>query len=786
MPFASLVLLGMTLAQPTYPTPAEAGFHHCALIYGRETRDADDLALYATYQVDGQPRAWLFDSYLFLIFTTPSGRRTENGPTDMADWQYHLDTWFAPGRDLHALDEAIERASAVLGPPPAKRQIMLAIPWPDPAVTDFGDVDGDGRSEDLSQSADVDRVFDWYLTQMTQRFAAAGFRHLELWGGYWMNEGVRPIDQRNCRAAGEWLHANDLRFLWIPWYRAPGYDEWADLGFDLALLQPNYAFWEQHHGGRRRNRIQLAAELAQAAGMGIEIEMSGAPRQRPADLLWRHYLRDGAPDRGGYQAGATAYYLSTANVELLARSADLELRSLYDDLATYVAGGVIAEPERDLTWTDAAGTPLPLDRSGWGAPMDLARAETRFPATLTVADLTVYLDEPAGTQPWRGQARVEWLLPGETAWQPGSWALRGTASAADLHHQVLVLPVGRAIDGLRVSFESVDGALPRVTGLAPLERGPLPALDNLALGQPYTVDPPEEATYPDRGGQLNDGLISERGYSDGQAVGWHRGQIAVTFDLGAAQPVDEVRAHLQGGGQAAIIWPDDSLALLGADEPPSPVTAALADRGVPGAWALPQRVVVTHNLAPDAQLGYLAYRPAAPTPARWITLVFRTTAWLMLSEVEILSGGVNIAPTASYVIAPGPSPNPDTRYADDGQRLTSGVIATAYGRQTTGWQGQAPREITVDLGRARPVSEVTLWSLSGREAGITGLARVEIELSPDRVNWQPAGVALASTAPENLAGAEPYTLPLAATARYVRARVTAGNGWAMVSQIEVR
>ncbi|HAZ63833.1 MAG TPA: hypothetical protein DCZ72_09545 [Armatimonadetes bacterium] len=145
-----------------------------------------------------------------------------------------------------------------------------------------------------------------------------------------------------------------------------------------------------------------------------------------------------------------------------------------------------------------------------------------------------------------------------------------------------------------------------------------------------------------------------------------------------------------------------------------------------------------------------------------------------------------MAPTASYVIAPGPSPNPDTRYADDGQRLTSGVIATAYGRQTTGWQGQEPREITVDLGRARPVSEVTLWSLSGREAGITGLARVEIELSPDRVNWQPAGVALASTAPENLAGAEPYTLPLAATARYVRARVTAGNGWAMVSQIEVR
>ena len=101
-----------------YPSPEAAGFHHCALIYDRGQRTAHDLAPYVAEVVDGTPRAWLFDAFLFLITRTPSARSTMKDPTRREDWQYHLDRWFAPGRDLSALDAALTAAVPVLGAPP--------------------------------------------------------------------------------------------------------------------------------------------------------------------------------------------------------------------------------------------------------------------------------------------------------------------------------------------------------------------------------------------------------------------------------------------------------------------------------------------------------------------------------------------------------------------------------------------------------------------------------------------------------------------------------------------
>jgi hypothetical protein len=80
--------------------------------------------------------------------------------------------------------------------------VILAIPCPNPGVREFGDVGGDGKSEDLSTPGGRETLLGWYLGEARRRFESAGFRHLRLWGFYWMREdmpaGARPLHRRPC------------------------------------------------------------------------------------------------------------------------------------------------------------------------------------------------------------------------------------------------------------------------------------------------------------------------------------------------------------------------------------------------------------------------------------------------------------------------------------------------------------------------------------------------------------------------------------------------------------
>src|SRR5512140_996941 len=102
-------------ARADYPTPEAAGFHHCALIYEAQRRG---VAEFTPYVADA--RGWLFDSFLFLHYGTSRGVGTSDGETRKGDWLEQLDAWFSPGRDLAALDEAIEQQRTRLGTPPPR------------------------------------------------------------------------------------------------------------------------------------------------------------------------------------------------------------------------------------------------------------------------------------------------------------------------------------------------------------------------------------------------------------------------------------------------------------------------------------------------------------------------------------------------------------------------------------------------------------------------------------------------------------------------------------------
>ncbi|MEI6500843.1 MAG: hypothetical protein WCP21_07430, partial [Armatimonadota bacterium] len=94
-----LLLLTATLAHAEYPTPQQAGFHHCALLYESAPRGVAELLPYVADE-----RGWLFDAFLFLRQGTSRHVSTLDGQTTLPDWQEHFATWFQPDRDLTALD----------------------------------------------------------------------------------------------------------------------------------------------------------------------------------------------------------------------------------------------------------------------------------------------------------------------------------------------------------------------------------------------------------------------------------------------------------------------------------------------------------------------------------------------------------------------------------------------------------------------------------------------------------------------------------------------------------
>ncbi|NLI01631.1 MAG: DUF4855 domain-containing protein, partial [Chthonomonadales bacterium] len=533
------------------PTPEQVGFHHCALIYERKTRSKADLLPYVSHVASGRPRAWLFHAFLFLHFTARSGVRTDDGPTTRSDWEYQLDQWFAPGRDLHALDEAVAEAARRLGKPPRPRLVLLTIPYPNPTVRDFG-AGLDGASLDLQDQDGVRKAAEWYVGEAVRRFASAGFRHLKLWGIYWMREEMPLSDEPRVRTVADVVHQAGLKFAWIPWWRASGFDRWRVPGFDVAFLQPNYAFHAWTHGGSvRRNRLAAAADLAAKHGLGIEMEAGDVVNSEADRLAFLHYLADGATGMLDYQRSAMAYYLGTETIERISTSNRPQDRLVYDSLARYIAGNRVPDPSPRLA----------LNRTG-----DVL--EARLSSQRRISALDILLDEPDRSAAWTGQVEVLVRKSRAESWRAGGWAIRSGYDETAGSRQVITVPIGQVASELRVVAHGQNGRplVPARLVAETLERET--PRSHAARGCAYVVSPRASGVYDDDGAKLTDGYVPERGFSEGRSVGWTSPSVAVSFDLGASRRFDRIEAVCQGGSYAAVNWPADAIAMISDDAPP--------------------------------------------------------------------------------------------------------------------------------------------------------------------------------------------------------------------------
>lgn len=771
-----------------FPDPKVVGFRNCALIYEQENRGVEELRHYvAAPGKDGSPR-WGFDAFLFLTLYH-KGEETSYMKSDKALWEHWLDRYFRPGKDIAALDQAVESFGKA---PPEKRKVIITIPWMSDEVTEFGDVDNDGVTENLAQPVDRAKVARWYIDLVAARFKAQNYRHLELWGFYWMREDLIR-DKGNAKLVSAIVKEKGYKLLWIPYYYAAGWEQWRELGMDVAILQTSYPFYSWIDGGRARpNRIAAAADAARAHGLGIEIEGRGL--KSPAERrMFRQMLSAGKKSEQGYQSGAQAYFLSYNVVERLARSSEPDEALLYNELIDYLNGREVKldHSREPAQWTIRDGA----------RPFSVV-AEAALPQPGVVALLDLFFKDADSAAPWLGQMEVFVKERADGGWLPAGWAIGGNQDSYDGKRNAyergfrnLTAPVGgRPVVALRAVITGQRHKLENFKLHCDFFGPQLAGRGNLAYRKPYeTTLPKKTAVYSDNPStnKLIDGVTSSRDYT--AYMGWE-GNPEVCFvalRLGDGVAFDEVRIHTRGGTQDAVNFPVAPCLVLSDTAP---------FLGLDGIGAIPepnplildyQQLVTTETISPYCRLGYMQFKLPEARSFRHLGFSGEVSGWLMLSEIELLYQGKTLKlENCTYSVRPAPTVHGRDSNSVNGIRLTDGIIAErAWFAPYYGWQGDGEQTFTIDLEEEKTFREAAAYFVKDIDYGVVPPKAVSFAFSRDGQTWSSERPATGDEPATRHGVAKRILAVDSTTARYVRVRVKGADerwAWTMMSEIEIR
>ncbi len=343
-------------------------YHH----NGMAGYTVEDLIPYVAYvDKEGNPKDIMFDSALFLYSTgtMPSGGSAHEG-SYKSDWEWCVEDLFKPNYNLNALDKAVGQVKEALSlDDDYKYNVTLTLYNPYAHVTDFGDVDGDGVSENMSVYENRVKALNWYIDLLNQRFQAANFQNIQLVGYYWWDEYVDYADpnaEKMLNSVSEKVHSLGKDFFWIPWFTAPGFSDWSQYGFDVACMQPNYVFSTDPS----YSNIINCEKYTEMYGMGVEIETwEACLSDKVFYERYMEYIAAGA-EYGYMNDTVCMYYQSFFTFRDAANSDNLMARSVYDITYQFIKGQVQHTPNgiNDISFTAKKNTPfvgkleLPADK----------------------------------------------------------------------------------------------------------------------------------------------------------------------------------------------------------------------------------------------------------------------------------------------------------------------------------------------------------------------------------------------------------------------------------------
>ncbi|MBR6563455.1 MAG: DUF4855 domain-containing protein [Clostridia bacterium] len=290
-----------------------------------------DLLPYTAYlDKNGNIKDFFFDSYLFLpcMDYGPSGARMhldEANPTKAIDWTAYVDDTFTSGANVDALEKAFGTTKSALGDTDSKAGVFFTLLYPGKNATNFGSLGG--RSLNFSKLEDRKYALKWMIDEQIARFEQRGYKHLDLVGFYWLEEYVAADDDAQILTyAADYLHSKGLKFIWIPWYKANGYQDWKSYGFDVACMQPNL-MWG---GYNDPTRVNSSVALSERYGLSMEMECDGRVYTDDYFARYLNYL-DGGLNSSMMDAVKMYYQDGKAGVYYQAcYSNDPQYRMVYD------------------------------------------------------------------------------------------------------------------------------------------------------------------------------------------------------------------------------------------------------------------------------------------------------------------------------------------------------------------------------------------------------------------------------------------------------------------------
>lgn len=764
-------------------TPASGGMRDIMLAYiAPERWTRDEFLPYVAYldrEKGGAPGDWFYDSFLFLMFGgAPSGGAYYNGTANKADWAHYLDLLFSPDHCLAALDACIEDVGKRLDDPNRVCPVIIMVPYLADTLEHFGDVDGDGEDEDPVVDADRVKALKWMVDSILERWSGGSYPHLRLWGFYWMHEGVSPRENDIVRATADYVHSKSFGFHWIPWFRAPGFDRWREMGFDFMLMQPNYAFMGIPPGAVVPNEDRLTQNANSARGLGIGVEME-LPYNAATDpgprLNLQLYLNHGVDELDGYMNGAVrAYYQGQDDIAKLYRSELPECNQLYDDLyrfhkGTYQRRAVSLCEGADCTLN---GRPAPELTDGvW-----MTRGE-RAERVLS-AESPAIIQVDLGARQIVGDVRVHLVArrDGEPA-PPLRMRVSTGIDGEGMEHAAEVGRLPLSTDGdwqagfALALFEPRFARRLRIevfadgNGQVGVDEVVVFPASHALWGIPYRVEgklAPEGA--PARGLGLTDGRLARRGGAAPGGLRFESSGGSVHFDLAEALYLESALAHVRraDGGDA-----------------PSVRARLISDQAThESEWV---------SAAPGGDQWVRI--PLPFVRARGITFDLTGGPDVSWDELQVRRAP-NLARGKPYRI----EPPFEVRYPDtDGTQLTDGELSErGFGEgKSVGWYNRQVA-VLLDLGETKAVDAVRVHAQGGGYAAVNYPSGVEVWASEDAEEWALIAAGEMAKAPtfseqfgEELSELAWLRIEFGpARARYLRLRF-GPCGWLMLNEVQV-
>ena len=323
-------------------------------------RTVEDLLPALAYlDVNGEPQDVMFDGFLFLLTGTfPSGNAGHEAYT-ANDVKWLMETLFADGKNIMALEEAAGIVKQKLGLPESyKYKYYVTLYDFGAGLANAGDIDGDGVNENQSVFADRVKFTEEVIKKYEQAMAEHQFRNIEFCGYYWYDESMDDAhgDMELLNAVSDLVHKHNSQFFWIPWFKAYGYSLWKEHGFDAACMQPNYMFKLE----APFSNVKECATLTKRYGMCVEIEFcSAAMTDSRYRTRYLQYLSSGVTE-GFMKDVIHMYYLETTSFIWLYKSEYYPNRVMYDYTYQFIKGTLDIYPDTlpAQSFETASGTVL--------------------------------------------------------------------------------------------------------------------------------------------------------------------------------------------------------------------------------------------------------------------------------------------------------------------------------------------------------------------------------------------------------------------------------------------